>query len=68
MVDVPSYDKLFIGGDWVTPASDRRFEVVNPATLDVVGSTPEAVEADVDAAGPSTRARGRRRPRRSAPR
>ncbi len=50
MVDVPSYDKLFIGGDWVTPASDRRFEVVNPATLDVVGSTPEAVEADVDAA------------------
>jgi aldehyde dehydrogenase (NAD+) len=45
-----SFDQLLIGGEWVTPSSERRFEVRSPATLEVVGSTPEAVEADVDAA------------------
>jgi betaine-aldehyde dehydrogenase len=45
-----SFDQLLIGGEWVAPASDRRFEVRSPATLEVVGSVPEAVEADVDAA------------------
>jgi aldehyde dehydrogenase (NAD+) len=44
------FDQLLIGGEWVAPASDRRFEVRSPATLEVVGSVPEAVEADVDAA------------------
>jgi betaine-aldehyde dehydrogenase len=45
-----SFDQLLIGGEWVAPASDRRFEVRSPATLEAVGSVPEAVEADVDAA------------------
>ena len=45
-----TYDKLFIGGEFVTPASDQILEVRSPATLEVIGSTPEAVEADVDAA------------------
>jgi aldehyde dehydrogenase (NAD+) len=45
-----SFDQLLIGGEWVAPSSERRFEVRSPATLEVVGSTPEAVEADVDAA------------------
>jgi acyl-CoA reductase-like NAD-dependent aldehyde dehydrogenase len=45
-----SFDQLLIGGEWVAPASDRRFEVRSPATLEVVGSVPEAVEADIDAA------------------
>ena len=45
-----SFDQLLIGGEWVAPASDQRFEVRSPATLEVVGSVPEAVEADVDAA------------------
>ncbi|KFZ77065.1 aldehyde dehydrogenase [Amycolatopsis sp. MJM2582] len=44
------YDKLFIGGQWVTPASDRVIEVVSPATEQAVARVPEAVEADVDAA------------------
>jgi aldehyde dehydrogenase (NAD+) len=44
------YDQLFIGGEWVAPSSSQRIEVRSPATLDVVGSVPEAVEADVDAA------------------
>jgi betaine-aldehyde dehydrogenase len=44
------YDKLFIGGSWVKPASDRVIDVHSPATLERVGRTPEAVEADVDIA------------------
>src|SRR5690242_16143503 len=46
----PSYDQLLIGGRWADPSSDKRIEVRSPATLDVVGTVPEAVEADVDAA------------------
>src|SRR4051812_22076428 len=46
----PSYDQLFIGGEWVAPSGDQRIEVRSPATLEVVGSVPEALEADVDAA------------------
>ncbi|HPB44289.1 MAG TPA: aldehyde dehydrogenase family protein, partial [Microthrixaceae bacterium] len=50
MVDVPSFDSLFIGGKWVAPASDRRFELRSPSTGELLASAPEAVEADVDAA------------------
>jgi aldehyde dehydrogenase (NAD+) len=45
-----SFDQLLIGGEWVAPASDRRIDVHSPATLEAVGSVPEATEADVDAA------------------
>ena len=44
------YDALLIGGQWTAPTSDRRIEVRSPATLEVVGVVPEAMEADVDAA------------------
>ena len=50
MVDVASYDKLFIGGEWVAPSSSKTIEVVNPATLEVIATAPEAVEADIDSA------------------
>ncbi|MCW2951994.1 MAG: NAD-dependent aldehyde dehydrogenase [Conexibacter sp.] len=43
-------DSLYIGGEWVSPASDRRFEVVNATTEEVFGSVPEGVEADIDRA------------------
>jgi aldehyde dehydrogenase (NAD+) len=45
-----SFDQLLIGSEWIAPSSDKRFEVRSPATLEVVGSVPEAVEADIDAA------------------
>ena len=45
-----SFDQLLIGGEWVAPSTDKRFEVHSPASLELVGSTPEAVEADIDAA------------------
>src|SRR3954468_9814939 len=45
-----TYDELLIGGQWTKPSSGQRIEVRSPATLEVVGSVPEALEEDVDAA------------------
>src|SRR5687768_3085607 len=47
---MPDYDKLFIGGTWTAPSGSSVIEVRSPASLEVVGRVPEAVEADVDAA------------------
>jgi aldehyde dehydrogenase (NAD+) len=44
------WDKLFIGGKWVEPASSEVIEVHSPATGELVGKVPLAVEADVTAA------------------
>ncbi|HWE90093.1 MAG TPA: aldehyde dehydrogenase [Pseudonocardiaceae bacterium] len=44
------YDKLFIGGEWAAPATDRRIDVVNATTEEPLGSVPEASAADVDRA------------------
>ena len=43
-------DKLFIGGEWVDPASDAVIDVISPHTEEVVGRVPEAQVADVDRA------------------
>lgn len=45
-----SKDSFFIGNAWVRPASDRTFTLINASTEEVLGTVPEAVEADVDAA------------------
>jgi len=45
-----SRSEFFIGGQWVTPASDRKFTLVNASTEEILGTVPEAVEADVDRA------------------
>ena len=45
-----TYDRLFIGGDWVEPSSTAVIDVVSPTTLEQVGRTPEAQVADVDRA------------------
>ncbi|MGW1025603.1 aldehyde dehydrogenase [Streptomyces sp. NPDC002577] len=44
------YDRLFIGGEWVPPSSGARIQLTSASTEETVGSVPEAVEADVDAA------------------
>lgn len=44
------HNSLLVGGRWREPATDRRIEVVSPTTEQVIGSAPEAVEADVDIA------------------
>ncbi len=47
---VKSYDKLFIGGKWVTPQGTGRIEVINPTTEQVIASVPDGTEADLDLA------------------
>ena len=42
--------KLFIGGEWVDPLSEKTFPTVDPATGSVICEVPEAGEADVDRA------------------
>ena len=44
------FDKLFIGGKWVEPATSDVIEVRSPATGEYVGKVPLAAAADVDAA------------------
>src|SRR3954468_15790728 len=44
------WDKLFIGGKWVEPATSEVIEVHSPATGELVGKVPLASEADVNAA------------------
>lgn len=42
--------RLFIGGEWVDPLSDKSFPTYDPATASVICEVPEAGEADVDRA------------------
>ncbi len=44
------HDKLFIGGEWVTPATSDTIDVVSPHTEEVIARVPAASTADVDRA------------------
>jgi aldehyde dehydrogenase (NAD+) len=44
------HEFLFIGGEWTRPSSAGRIEVRSASTEEVIGSAPEAAEADMDAA------------------
>jgi len=35
-----SYDRLFIGGEWVEPSSSSVFDVFSPTTEELVGRVP----------------------------
>ncbi len=43
-------NRMFIGGEWVTPASTKMMDVISPHTEEVVARVSEASEADVDRA------------------
>ena len=43
-------DTLFIGGNWVRPATNARIDIVSPSTELCVGSVAAAMQADVDSA------------------
>ena len=45
-----TYDRLFIGNEWVQPSSTSTFDVISPTTEEVVGRVPEARQADIDRA------------------
>jgi aldehyde dehydrogenase (NAD+) len=43
-------DRLFIGNEWVKPATDRTIDVISPITEEVYARTPDAAPADIDRA------------------
>jgi aldehyde dehydrogenase (NAD+) len=45
-----SYDKFFIGGEWVEPAGTDTLKVVSPSSQEVIGAVPVATPADMDRA------------------
>ncbi len=50
MVWSDNYDKFFIGGQWVKPASSESITVINPFTENSIGVVPEGSKADIDRA------------------
>lgn len=44
------YEKLFIGGQWAAPTSSATIRSRSATTQELLGSVPEAIEADVDSA------------------
>jgi aldehyde dehydrogenase (NAD+) len=44
------HDRLYIGGDWVAPATAGTIDIVSPHTEQVVGRVPEGTPADIDRA------------------
>ena len=49
-------DKVFIGGEWVTPDGGEPIEVINSTTEEVMGTIPACSAADADAAVRAARA------------
>ncbi|WP_127129081.1 aldehyde dehydrogenase [Georgenia sp. SYP-B2076] len=49
-------DRLYIGGEWVAPTTERTFTAVSASTEEVIGHAPEAAEGDVDRAVTAARA------------
>ncbi len=45
-----TYDKFFIGGEWVDAAGNDTLKVISPTTQEVIGSVPVATAADIDRA------------------
>ncbi|UZX03000.1 aldehyde dehydrogenase [Arthrobacter sp. CDRTa11] len=45
-----AHESIFIGGDWVAPATRDRIEVVSPWSEDVIATVPSGSREDVDRA------------------
>ncbi|MEU1690085.1 aldehyde dehydrogenase [Streptomyces hirsutus] len=45
-----THDLIFVGGDWVDPATHDRIEVTSPWSEEVIGSVPSGCREDVDRA------------------
>lgn len=50
MVWQGKYDKLFIGGEWVSPATSERIPVVSPTSEEKIAEVPAGAPKDVDRA------------------
>ncbi|WP_421864065.1 aldehyde dehydrogenase [Parvibaculum sp.] len=51
-----TYDRLFIGGEWVAPSSSETIDVISPATEEVIARVPAGKAADIDRAVAAARA------------
>ena len=51
-----SYDKFYIGGEWVPSTGSDTMDVTNSATEEVVSTVPMGTAADVDAAAKAAKA------------
>jgi aldehyde dehydrogenase (NAD+) len=49
------HKRLFIGGEWVEPASSRTIDVTSPHSEELVGRVPEGTDPDIDRAVASAR-------------
>jgi aldehyde dehydrogenase (NAD+) len=49
-------ESLFLGGEWVTPASGETIDVINPTTEEVMARVPAGTAADIDRAVAAARA------------
>lgn len=49
-ISIAHPDRLYIGGEWVAPASGRMIAIVSPDSGEIVARVAEAGEADMDAA------------------
>jgi acyl-CoA reductase-like NAD-dependent aldehyde dehydrogenase len=45
-----SHNTVYLGGEWVAPATERTLSVISASTEEVVGVVPECTAADVDLA------------------
>ncbi|MFH5824553.1 aldehyde dehydrogenase [Georgenia sp. AZ-5] len=50
------YDRLFIGGEWVTPEESSWIDVHSPATEEYIGRVPDGRKQDIDRAVSAARA------------
>ena len=49
-MSVTSYDKLYIGGQWVAPEGTGTIEVISPYTEQVIATVPDGTVADINRA------------------
>ena len=54
-MDIPSFDRLYIGGELAAPDGDARIEI-SPHTEEVIASVPDGTPADIDRAVAARRA------------
>ena len=52
----PNHDRILVGGEWISPSSPERIQVISPTTEEVVGQVAVAGPEDVDRAVRAARA------------
>ena len=55
-MSVTSYDKLYIGGQWVAPEGTGTIEVISPYTEQVIATVPDGTVGDINRAVAAARA------------